>query len=549
MPVLIMTFGSIFTLIGLVLLVRAIFGHQISDHPFCRACRYDLIGLDISSPTPCPECGAAVVINTRSIIKGQRQTRLWLLPIALVIMLVGSVGIGYTSIKRHPSLEYIDWHGIYEQSSEPTLRLYEALNDEDAAHELWRRMTKGKISDKGLRILIDRAIKHIADPSAVYDYRWGGVLLYALYDNQLTDQERTTFIEGSVTSKIHLHALQSNDSDTTYAVISHHGVERFMGSWMTTIPLQLKDRPVNSMRATSDFRIVCTPQILAINGKPLPNQEKWASTSNDWAAINTEFATSRIHIPFPIDQQVLDATIAINYVLMQNDTLVHTWQQTINTSIQRATGPVEHAQHIEDPAIINPILSNLNIGMVVVPTQTDLARQADTRRGVRPALSIQSTKLFDHKLLGDIRFRIGDHQIPYQSIEWNPQPRITSPRNRGRSICYVSGWGWSGSSEFDETLAYFDQHHSFWEEALQVGKVDVLIIPNLKMAEQNPRITSFINRPIIFKDVPVSPLVPRIITRTSSLTGKSVEVLRWSPQNSPTTTRSQPITAAFLDMD
>lgn len=547
MPILFMTFGSIFAVMGFVFLIRAIFGRRITDHPFCRRCRYDLIGLNLSTPSPCPECGHTVLIDSRSVINGRRRVRFILLAIALVMMTVGSAGIGWSSIKRHPSLEYVDWNVIYEQSSEPALRLYESLNDEEATYELYRRMTKGKISDKGLRTLIDRAMKHIADPSASYDFRWGSVLLYALYDNKLTDSERTTFIEGSVTSQIHISELQSRDTPTAHAVISHHGIERFMGSWMTTIPLQRKDRPIDTMRATSDFVIQCTHHILTINGTPATNQDNWKNTSSDWAEIGREFATSRIHVPFPPDQHTLDIAIAINYVLLRNDAIVHTWSQTLNTSVQRADGVIQHAQRIETSEILDPILKNLSIGSVFVPTQMNLAMNApESQRRVRQTLSIYSKTPFDHKLLGQIRFRVRAHEIPYQSIEWSPPYSNQSPRFMGRIGCGPGGWTWSGASGFDQSKAYFDQHQSFWEEALKVGKVDVLIIPNPHMAEQNPRIASFINRTIIFKDVPVSPQVPRILARTNSLTGQPIELLRWSPKYMTSKNSLSPINATLL---
>ena len=547
MPVILMTIGSILALIGFVLLVRAIIGRLISDHPYCRRCRYDLVGLNLSTPTPCPECGDTVLIDSRSVLNGRRKVRYWLLLIALLFLIVGSAGIGYPAIKNHPALWRVDWNLLYEHSPESTLRLYESLGDEEAVSELWQRMNKATLSDKGLRVLIDRAMEHIADPTAQYSHYWGGVLLYALYDNQLTASERAAYIEGSVTSTLHLHASQSNDSDTTYAVITHHGVERFMGSWLTTINLQRKDRPIDSISATSDFVIQCTPRILAINANPPTAQNDWAPTSNDWAAIQPQFATSQIHIPFPIDLQKLDLTIAVDYTLLRNGTIVHQWQSTHQATTHRSDGPFHYAQHIEDPAIINPILSALSIASVIVPTQTDIARNAKHRRNIRPLISFFAAKTFDHTLLGTIRFKLGNDQIPYQTIEWNPKPRTQSPRDMGRSFDSTGGWGWSGLHKFDETIAYYEQYHTFWQQASQIGKVDVLIIPDPTMAQRNPRITSFINRPIIFKDVPISPQIPSIIARTNQA-GEPLELLQWTPQNQ-TTAKPTPINPIPLQTD
>jgi|GEM_PF-5040091 len=548
MPVLIMITGSILAVIGFVLLVRAIIGRPLSGHPFCRKCRYDLIGLDLSTPSNCPECGKIVHIKSRSVMKGQRRIRCIMLPIALVFIIIGSAGIGFSSLKRHPALEYIEWHQLYQRSPEPALHFYELLNDEEAVHELWRRMIKGTVTDKGLRVLIDRSMKHIADPKAGYDYIWGSVLLCALYDNQLTDADRIAYIEGSVYSSVHLHPVVSDSATQSHAVISYHGVERFMGSWLNTITLQRQDRPIAQISATSDFRILCTPQIQTINGNPPSTQPTWISTSNDWAAIEAEFATSRIHFPLPIDQQILDTTIAINYVLMRNDVIVHSWQQSLTASIQRTEEEIQYAQQIEDPTTLNPILSKLGIYPVNVPTQIELGREAKDGRSIRPTIMMHSEAFFDHHLLGNIRFRIGSDEIDYQPIEWKLRPHTISPRERGMSIDFVPGWGWSGSHDFDETLDYFVLHQDFWERAIELGKVDVIIDPDPIMAEENPRIVSFINRAIIFKDVPISPQIPRILARTNNITGEPIEILRWGPQN-PASGSPQPIYAQLLNPD
>ena len=54
--------ASVFGFLGVALVIRGLVGRRIDDHPICRKCRFDLVGLyDPAQPTReirCPECGA-----------------------------------------------------------------------------------------------------------------------------------------------------------------------------------------------------------------------------------------------------------------------------------------------------------------------------------------------------------------------------------------------------------------------------------------------------------------------------------------------------------
>jgi hypothetical protein len=48
---------TLFGLAGLILLVLGVRGWRIDDHPVCRRCRFDLVGV-YPAIGACPECGA-----------------------------------------------------------------------------------------------------------------------------------------------------------------------------------------------------------------------------------------------------------------------------------------------------------------------------------------------------------------------------------------------------------------------------------------------------------------------------------------------------------
>src|SRR5436305_14870296 len=70
---------------GIVLLYLAMRGRRIDDHPVCRRCRFDLIGLPPGG-NKCSECGADLK-RRRAIRIGNRQRRWgWVLLGMLLIL-------------------------------------------------------------------------------------------------------------------------------------------------------------------------------------------------------------------------------------------------------------------------------------------------------------------------------------------------------------------------------------------------------------------------------------------------------------------------------
>src|SRR3954452_1890745 len=72
-----------------LLVLIALRGQRVNDHPICRRCGFDLFGKPAES-TVCSECGAD--LNRRRAVRvGQREPRAWLLRGALPVLAV-SVG-------------------------------------------------------------------------------------------------------------------------------------------------------------------------------------------------------------------------------------------------------------------------------------------------------------------------------------------------------------------------------------------------------------------------------------------------------------------------
>ncbi len=238
---------------------------------------------------------------------------------------------------------------------------------------------------------------------------------------------------------------------------------------------------------------------------------------------------------------------------MEGDTLIHAWTQREVVTVQRsqADGFV-YAQPIDDVPVIQSMISRLSFHAVKVSTKREEARQFDGTNGneiAQPVVRLKSYQIFDHSLLGDIRIRIGDTEISYDPIVWKVKPHPQSPR--GMSVDY-DGWGWAGPSDFDQVLDYLDEHAEFWARALEVGKVDVLIVPNAELARENPGVESFVNRTIIFRDVPIHGLEPLYRSGIGS-TGHPYYIMRWQPigghEQFKSKPRTQPVMAEILETE
>src|SRR3954452_20405965 len=89
------------SLLTLALLVYALRGRRVDDHPLCRRCGFDLFGKPAES-TVCSECGADLG-RRRAMRVGQRESRAGLLRMAwpaLAISVVWSGLLGWDAARR-----------------------------------------------------------------------------------------------------------------------------------------------------------------------------------------------------------------------------------------------------------------------------------------------------------------------------------------------------------------------------------------------------------------------------------------------------------------
>src|SRR5688572_6470665 len=118
-----------------VLLITGLRGRRVDDHPLCRRCGFDLIGLPEGSIV-CSECGANLH-RDRAIRTGHRVRRAGMIVLSLALLLPSLLWVGVVG--------YIAAADVNWMSHKPVwLLLRDADTDGAALAELLTRLNNGK---------------------------------------------------------------------------------------------------------------------------------------------------------------------------------------------------------------------------------------------------------------------------------------------------------------------------------------------------------------------------------------------------------------------
>jgi hypothetical protein len=213
---------------GVVPLWLGLRGRRVDQHPVCRRCAYDLVGLP-ADHAACPECGSDLR-RPRAIRVGNRRRRAGLVMLAglLLVPSLGALGvIGWASAR-----------GADVQTYKPVWWLVNEADGVDAATraasfaELTSRLTSAKLSDSEVRAVVDRALQVQGDTAKTWDPAWGDWVEQARMLGWLTFEQWQRYVEQGIDVGVKVRAGVRRGDPLPYQVrvtarLSRSGLYQF----------------------------------------------------------------------------------------------------------------------------------------------------------------------------------------------------------------------------------------------------------------------------------------------------------------------------------
>lgn len=189
-------------LAGLALLVFAIQGRRINDHPHCRRCRFDVVGLAL--PATCPECGHTLV-TPKDLRQGLRRRSLPLLATAMALVLI--------SLSGASALMFGVFRGVNWYSKMPDQMLVAMadgwLGSASAPElaELRERANARTLDSQTLAILAARATAAQQNASRSWIDSWGDLVVRAKEVGAISRPEFEAFLDRAMSVTPHTRRI------------------------------------------------------------------------------------------------------------------------------------------------------------------------------------------------------------------------------------------------------------------------------------------------------------------------------------------------------
>lgn len=195
--------GIVLFILGFGVFIIAWRGRIVARGAFCNACRFDLAGLDLKSPSAqCPECGCSIHQESarRPLLRG--RSRLGLV-VAIILMLAGSGAIWAGAAGKSGAIitampdGMVIWltdRGVDKALDELVVRASQVPNSMSV--QVWDHA-------------IEAGLAHQADTTIIWDVRWGEVLFQALIQSRMSDERLKQYfvnadeIELTVRDRVH----------------------------------------------------------------------------------------------------------------------------------------------------------------------------------------------------------------------------------------------------------------------------------------------------------------------------------------------------------
>jgi hypothetical protein len=232
-------------LIGLTLIALGLRGRRINDHPICRGCGFDLIGV-VPAISVCPECGRDAT-GSGAIRHGQRRRRpgLIVLGFTIVALAAGSSLIRTSSIA--PAVAVVlpgSWLVHLGEILPPTWS--RAFSD-----EYIDRFALGTLDSSAIAAGARASIRSLARDRSAWEARTGDLVVQAFEKGVISDKEAAEFLALLRIPRLAV-ATQLEPGVLSWTVWLDQDLawEPAFGSRLSRIPIMLE--PVEAKVMTTD---------------------------------------------------------------------------------------------------------------------------------------------------------------------------------------------------------------------------------------------------------------------------------------------------------
>ena len=200
--------------IGLMLFVWGIVGRRVGDRSHCRGCGYELGGIAQNIPQ-CPECGKDLTA-AGAIGVGVRRRRPWIAGFGAVLLLMAVAPLvvlaAPAAFRAQP---------LWMLKQEATSRGRFAG---PALSEIASRQRRGQLTTEEVGEVVDMLLKLRASPNPTWTPDAGKILVAAMKDGVLTQEQAGAFYAGETRITATLPArVRSADSSSVQVFVADNG--------------------------------------------------------------------------------------------------------------------------------------------------------------------------------------------------------------------------------------------------------------------------------------------------------------------------------------
>jgi hypothetical protein len=245
--------AGLLLMMGALALLAALRGRRIDDHPLCRHCRFDLVGIHGREPR-CPECGSDLG-GRRPVRWGNRRRRGKLFVTGAVLLAAGLAPMAILASGRAAGVDWNRhkpewWLGMDAHSGRRPV--FDA-----AMEEFDRRLRDGRLSRQRALELVELALGHQGDPAVVWCSAAGDYLESARLAGLFSPEHVERYARQGVRVSVRLLRRPMEASPWMFEIVQNR---RFaprarMASWIEISLREVNHRQVRTLPLWGSYHV------------------------------------------------------------------------------------------------------------------------------------------------------------------------------------------------------------------------------------------------------------------------------------------------------